>query len=195
MKLKTEIRNKRRKDLHNLYQKIQSTSDNEKEQIYSSLKKTYKAQTIIDLFYNILEKDLSIILTEIQSIFISYDENTPITISKLLYKKDNKTLEQRIKDWFKEYPDQKEDLYNLFQHLCVILDTEKQHLIPATIKQKTQVKYGEIEVGGGECSTGICADMAGEGVLLLDELEEPPFHPNCTCELYEYEEEDIDKSN
>ena len=37
--------------------------------------------------------------------------------------------------------------------------------------------------------------MAGEGFLPLDELEEPPFHPNCTCELYEYEEEDIDQNN
>lgn len=192
MNIDKQIIQQRKIEFHNLYQELQSTSDKEKEKIFSTLKKTYKSKPIIDLLYTFLTNDLSIILNHLSNIFQSYDNNTIIKLDDLLYNKDNKTLEERIEYWFDIYPDPEKNIYNLFNKLCLILDTEKQNLVPASMKQKIKDrKYAMVYMTGGDCTNGICEDYADEELHPIDEIEEPPYHPNCMCEVCEFELQDL----
>ena len=44
---------------------------------------------------------------------------------------------------------------------------------------------------GGDCTNGICEDYADEELHPIDEIEEPPYHPNCMCEVCEFELQDL----
>jgi len=102
---------------------------------------------------------MSYVLKEIETLYPnSYDKNAKIELEKLLYNKDGLTLNQRINNWFKE----EENEQNLAYHMRLILRTETEQIIPRIIQTKlTRNKvYVEILEGGGECSTGVCAEYA-----------------------------------
>ena len=187
------VREKRLEETHEIYAQANENTDKEYTEIYQCMLK-YDPKLMIDLFYKLLERDLANILTIIQDYYQSYDTDKVINLEDVLFKKDGKTLEERIIRWFETYskPSQKQ---NLFHRLCTILDTEKYNMVTQTIKQKVRVEYIEIfrNYSEEDCDTGVCDDYADGEVHFADDWEEPPYHPRCVCEAVFYEETDIHK--
>lgn len=183
------FRERRRREIHKIYTDIMSTTLNEEEKIYANLKKYYDAEKMIELFYEILENNLSIILQKIQDIY-KITNSSIINLEDILFNKDGKTLEERINNWFLLYEDPKE-IWNLFSRLNAILETEKYHMIPKIIKLKVEVEYIEVFRNDEDCFSGVCEEYADEEAHFADDWEEPPYHTRCVCEAYFYTEEEI----
>lgn len=189
MKINPNIKNKRLAQMRELYDLITKDNENSKENLYKIIKETINEnkdileESLTNLIYGSLENSLSITLTHARQMYKSFDENKIINLKDLLYSKDGKTLEERIHGWMTE-----ENVMNLFYHLCLILDTETFQIIHQTIKEKVNVDYVEI-VGDGGCDT--CADYCDGEVYKEEEIELPPYHPGCMCEVIYYEKEDV----
>lgn len=183
------IREKRLEEAHEIYAKANENTDKECSKIYKCMLK-YDPQLMIDLFYKLLEKDLSNILSIIQDYYQSYDTNIIIHLEDILFTKDGKTLEQRIYHWFGTFnkPAEKQ---NLFNRLCIILETEKYNMITQAIKRKVKIEYVEIFRNDDDCDTGICDEYADGEVHFVEDWDEPPYHPKCKCEAVFYEEYDL----
>lgn len=188
MKVKQEIREIRIEKIKSLYEFIIKQNEKNKEKLYSNLKKNFDEKETIDLMYKFLENNLSIILKEVKQMYKSYHKTKVIQLKNLLYNEDDKTLNERIKDWFKEYD--KDQILNLFTHLCLILDTETFRMIPRVIKEKTEAIYVEIIGDPSDCN-GLCVDWIDGEVHLEDDIDLPPYHPDCQCEAVFYEKSDI----
>ena len=189
MVIDPKVRQKRIKQMRNLYDLIMVANENDKEFIYKIIKETINdnkeelEKSILNSIYKILENALSITLSEARRIYKSFDENTIINLVDMLYNKDDKTLEDRVHSWINE-----NNVMNLFYHICLIIDTETYQLIHQAIKNKVNVDYVEI-VGEGGCDT--CAEYCDGEVYKENEIELPPYHPGCMCEVVYYEKEDI----
>ena len=189
MVIDPKVRQKRIKQMRNLYDLIMVANENDKEFIYKIIKETINdnkeelEKSILNSIYKILENALSITLSEARRIYKSFDENTIINLVDMLYNKDDKTLEDRVHSWINE-----NNVMNLFYHICLIIDTETYQLIHQAIKNKVNVDYVEI-VGEGGCDT--CAEYCDGEVYKESEIELPPYHPGCMCEVVNYEKEDI----
>lgn len=186
-----EVKIKRRQEIDEIYTELSKTTDQEGELIYNQLKRFYNPEKTIELFYEIFEQNLSIVLTKIKDIFSSYSNTEPIELQDILFQKDGTTFENRIKNWFVIYEDPKQ-IQTLFNRLLVILDTEKYNMIPATIKKKTNVEYIEIFKSPAKCFSGVCYDYADGEVHLAEDFDDPPYHSNCECEAAYYETNDLD---
>ena len=184
-------RERRRREIHELYESVRQNSDQERELIYNDLKKNHSPSTMIDLFYDLLGKDLANVLTKVQEIYNTYEDEPIIELEDVLYKKDGKTLEERIYHWFKEY-NKPSQIQSLFFKLCNILNTEKHNMVSQVIKLKTKVEYIEVFRNCDDCYSGICEEYCDEEVHRADEWDEPPYHTNCECEAIFYEEYDLD---
>ena len=189
MVIDPKVRQKRIKQMRNLYDLIMVANENDKEFIYKIIKETINdnkeelEKSILNSIYKILENALSITLSEARRIYKSFDENTIINLVDMLYNKDDKTLEDRVHSWINE-----NNVMNLFYHICLIIDTETYQLIHQAIKNKVNVDYVEI-IGEGGCDT--CAEYCDGEVYKESEIELPPYHPGCMCEVVCYEKEDI----
>ena len=107
LKIDKNIRNKRIKDMENLYSLIMTGNEKNKENIYQIIKnnkndKEALNNELLNAIYLSLENIITITLQESRKIFHSFDENKIIKIEELLYQKDNKTLEERVKYWISE---------------------------------------------------------------------------------------------
>ena len=184
-----KVRQKRIKQMTHLYELITKDNEEDKEILYKNLKegieknKNKVEESVINLIYSILENTLSLTLTEIKKMYKSYKNDVVITLADILYHGDDKTLEQRVNSWMGE-----KNLMSLFYHLCLIVDTETYQLIHQTIKQKVNVDYVEI-IGEGGCDT--CASYCTGEVYKEEDVELPPYHPGCQCEVIYYEKADI----
>lgn len=115
-----------------------------------------------------------------------------IDLKNLTYDGDNQTLDERLTKYFSEILDyllknrEKSDWdlvkRNLRVRLLLILDTETQ-----TVKTKVINRKVEAHCEFGEVLPGKCCPGSG-GIYPVDELDLPPFHPNCECEVIYYEE-------
>ena len=135
---------------------------------------------------------MSYVLKEIETLYPnSYDKNAKIELEKLLYHKDGLTLNQRINNWFKE----EENEQILAYHMRLILRTETEQIIPRIIQTKLTRNKIRVEIleGGGECSTGICAEYADGEAYPEDEIELPPYHPDCECQAIFYDIDDLEE--
>lgn len=189
LKIDKNIRNKRIKDMENLYSLIMTGNEKNKENIYQIIKnnkndKEALNNELLNAIYLSLENIITITLQESRKIFHSFDENKIIKIEELLYQKDNKTLEERVKYWI----DNTNNTMNLFSHICLILDTETMQVMHQTIKQKTNIVYVEI-IGTGGCE--LCASYYDGELHQEDEIDSPPYHPGCLCEEIMYDEADV----
>ena len=81
-------RERRRREIHELYESVRQNSDQERELIYNDLKKNHSPSTMIDLFYDLLGKDLANVLTKVQEIYNTYEDEPIIELEDILYKKD-----------------------------------------------------------------------------------------------------------
>ena len=189
MVIDPKVRQKRIEQMRNLYDLIMTDNENDKEFIYKVIKETINdnkeelEKSILNSIYKILENALSITLSEARRMYKSFDEDTIIDLADMLYNKDDKTLEDRVHSWINE-----NNIMNLFYHICLIIDTETYQLIHQAIKNKVNVDYVEI-VGEGGCDT--CAEYCDGEVYKESEIELPPYHPGCMCEVVYYEKEDI----
>lgn len=187
MIVNSTIKNKRIREMRNLYDLIVKDNENYKETLYKVIKETIEdndfEEKIIDNIYNALTNTMSLTLAEARKMYKSFDESRHIELEYLLYSKDGKTLEQRIHNWMGE-----KNIMNLFYHLCLILDTETYQVIHQTIKQKVNIDYVEI-IGEGGCDT--CASYCTGEVYKEEDIELPPYHPGCQCEVIYYEKADI----
>lgn len=115
-----------------------------------------------------------------------------IDLKNLTYDGDGQTLDERLTKYFSEILDyllknkEKSDWdlvkRNLRVRLLLILDTETQTVKTKVINRKVEAHCEFGEVLPGECCPG------SGGIYPVDELDLPPFHPNCQCEVVYYEE-------
>lgn len=115
-----------------------------------------------------------------------------IDLKNLTYDGDDQTLDERLTKYFSEILDyllknkEKSDWdlvkRNLRVRLLLILDTETQTVKTKVINRKVEAHCEFAEVLPGECCPG------SGGIYPVDELDLPPFHPNCECEVVYYEE-------
>ena len=115
-----------------------------------------------------------------------------IDLKNLTYDGDGQTLDERLTEYFSEILDyllehkEKSDWdlvkRNLRVRLLLILDTETQTVKTKVINRKVEAHCEFGEVLPGECCPG------SGGIYPVDELDLPPFHPNCECEVVYYEE-------
>lgn len=115
-----------------------------------------------------------------------------IDLKNLTYDGDGQTLDERLTKYFSEILDyllehkEKSDWdlvkRNLRVRLLLILDTETQTVKTKVINRKVEAHCEFGEVLPGECCPG------SGGIYPVDELDLPPFHPNCECEVVYYEE-------
>ena len=187
MIVNSTIKNKRIKEMRNLYDLIVKDNENYKETLYKIIKETIEEtnleEKITNNIYDALTNVMSLTLAETRKMYKSFDESRQIELEYLLYSKDGKTLEQRIHNWIGE-----KNIMNLFYHLCLILDTETYQLIHQTIRKKVNIEYVEI-IGDAGCDR--CAEYCDGEVYPMDEMELPPYHPGCLCEAIMYEKADI----
>lgn len=191
MKIDPKIKEKRIKEIHDLYELIIEDNDDYKEDLYLILKETLNDEEVINSIYSHLEHIFSLILKEIKKIYSeSYDKDKIIDLEDLLYDEDGKSLDERVKQWLDKYPDEKH-LMTLFYYLCLIIDTESFRLISNIIKEKTRCEYVEVISDGCDNCNGICDEWADGEPHHEDDIELPPYHPNCCCEATFYDKEEV----
>lgn len=135
---------------------------------------------LIEIFYESAEDVVKNVLTKI-------NKSYPININPANYKffdADGKTPEDRIHRWVNEI---KENPTLLFAKFMLILDTEKNNITYQVIKNKINSNEVMVEIIGelDECNGG--CDKYNDGKPhKLDEVEYPPYHPDCECEAIFY---------
>ena len=113
MIVNSTIKNKRIKEMRNLYDLIVKDNENYKETLYKIIKETIEEanleEKIINNIYDALTNAMGLTLEEARKMYKSFDESRRIELEHLLYSKDGKTLEQRIHSWMGE-----KNIMNLF---------------------------------------------------------------------------------
>jgi len=149
-------------DFNSLYKEILDS-------IYISLKQTYKVtlSKAKEIYPTIENEDKN----------ISNDE-----IDKYTYSDDNLTLAERIKKYINQAKKEEINKNTLIFREVRILDNETLVLHHKLLKKKLKdkVEYGMVVTGGG-CNKDCCNQP--EEWIPIDEINEPPYHPNCTCEI------------
>lgn len=148
---------------------------------------------LLDLIYKSLEKTYSQTCKMVSDIYDITSKS--INIKDLTYDGDGKTLDERVTNYIYELLEYIRSCYkegkpvdwekikrNLHNRLLLILDTETQ-----TVKIKVTKRKVEAHCEFGEVLPGQCCPGSG-GIFPIDELDEPPYHPGCMCEIIYYEE-------
>lgn len=201
MRVKNKIRQNRIKSIQKLYSDINKILEKTEIEVFKVIKndelnKYQKEQDILNLFFDYIEEILSLILTYLKNnLSNNYETSIQIEdINEIFYQDDGNNLRQRIHNWVNIlYEKQFEQL--LFYHICLIFNTETYHFVPQILKKKlnSERTFGEII---GDAEDEICSEYIDGNVYLLDDLPDPPFHPNCECMIIPYDidelEEDID---
>ena len=148
----------------------------------------------LDIIYNALEEVYSITLDFIRDVYNIEPIDEEITendINNLTYKKDGLNLKQRILNHFNEYEENKPNKERLLYDFMQILNTEamcvKNNLIKNKIKE--EFEYGIIE--DSNCCE-VCSEYVSAGPIILDDIEEPPYHLNCECFITYYSSSEIE---
>ena len=165
-------------DFNQLYQDILDL-------MYISLKQTYKITISQGAeIYSALEKEKE----KIEKKKISNKE-----INSYTYSKDNLTLAKRVKQYIDDAKKENIDRDVLIFYETRILDNETLVVHHKLLKEKLKKNGVEIAmlIPGGGCSKDCCNDYFNEWVHIDDIEDEPPYHPNCKCEII-YDEEKIE---
>lgn len=183
------------------------------EQISSIINKAVKNQNdkelwnnsydkIVDIFYNALTETYLLTAITLKNIYEHISDKIP-NIEDFFYKEDNKTLSDRIKDYWndgknllKKSPDNMQDIaLHLLTMYDRILTTEMQNVKTGVKKTKKPLDNNNgievIYVTDGECCE------YGGIYLAEDDPPIPPFHPNCQCDwwfdfYYPSDEQDLE---
>ena len=150
---------------------------------------------MIDNVYSSLEETLSLSLGLTKKLYGVKDKK--LNVKTLTWKKDGKTLEDRIKGYCQStYLDVKLNdkpndkiLKNLMTYnLTRLLDTETMVIYNNSIYQllKDEDVYASIE-GNANCDDGDCEPYITHKRVPIAELTElPPYHPDCQCYVEYY---------
>lgn len=151
-------------------------------------------QDILDIVYKCLEEVYSNTIKELNSIYKDLKNFEIDDISELTYQEDGKTLDERVKSYLEEIS-LLEDPIAAKQLISFkfyrLMRTEVSYL-ENIIKRKKISISADVMVIEGTCDcNGICDKYVG--VYAIDEnLDFPPYHPNCTCICYPDQSDDID---
>lgn len=151
-------------------------------------------QYILDLIYKCLEKIYSNTASKLD---ILYKDLKPFEITNLFdltYQKDGKTIEERVEEYLQEVfqiknpIDAKQLISFKFYRL---MRTEVSHLETMIKKNKISISANIMVIEGSCNCNGICDQYIG--VYAIDEnIDYPPYHPNCTCINYYDQTDNID---
>lgn len=176
------------KYLNNILTKIFTTINNNKpldDKLY---------QNVLDIIYQCLEEVYLNTIKKLESIYKDLKDFEIDDISELTYKEDGKTLEERVKSYLNEASSLNYQL--TFKELISfkfyrLMRTEISHLETIIKKKKISVS-ADVMIIEGTCNcNGICDQYIG--VYAIDEnIDFPPYHPNCTCICYPDQSDDID---
>lgn len=153
--------------------------------------------TIVALMYISLKQSYKITLKQLNKIYnvkISIPKRiTNKEIDKYTYSKDNFTLYERVKQYIEKA--QAEEITELVLkfYMARILDNETLVVVHKLMKDKLKeqkIEYAMVVKGGG-CDRDCCNIV--EEWKPIDEIEEPPYHPNCTCEIIFSDPEEDDE--
>lgn len=146
-------------------------------------------QDTLNLIYKSLEETYSLTSQSVKDIYNITSKSAKV--KDLTYSGDGKTLEGRLEQYFSEllnYVSSRDMVdWNVIKNslnyrLMLILDTETQNV---------KIKVAQIKVEGhcefAEVLPGVCCPGSG-GIFPVDELDFPPYHPGCMCEVIYYEE-------
>lgn len=156
------------------------------------------SEDVIEFVYQDLEEVYTLALPFLKECYEIVD-NSPLFVSDyktLTYHKDGLDIEQRIQRYVNTYKEAGLELQKelIPYHFDRILYTENRTFYYNIVKQKSKKKYKEgyvqvADVWGDDCDcchNNICHDYHGEAIP-EDEVEEPPFHPQCGCEILWYQ--------
>ena len=198
MKVKKQIRQKRIQQFNHLYNIITSNLDYYYGLIYKEIKKmteNNKVKTknrVIELILDSLKETKFLTERELKKIFPKSYEIQNIEIQNVLYKQDGLTLTERIDKWFNQTKRKEELSYQMTR----ILDTQTYHIVPIILKEDLKRKNDEkvyVEIISNEdCNSGICLDYADGEAHLEDDIDLPPYHPNCECQAIYYQSNEIE---
>lgn len=151
-------------------------------------------QYILDLIYKCLEEIYSNTASKLD---ILYKDLKPFEITNLFdltYQKDGKTIEERVEEYLQEVfqiknpIDAKQSISFKFYRL---MRTEVSHLETMIKKNKISISANVMVIEGSCNCNGICDQYIG--VYAIDEnIDYPPYHPNCTCINYYDQTDNID---
>lgn len=201
---KEEVR-KANKDLEKSNKKI---ADEHMEEVYKVVNKNLgverqaqsAVQDIIDIFYDNMEQVFKNTSHKLYKIYPKAKDYKVEDIFSITYDKDGKTIEERIKVYWKDALDYlktedfdivKNQLIDKYYRLMI----NETAIVERVIKQhkvKPIVEYLAIE-GCGLCCKH-CAGISGE--YHADEIIDlPPYHPGCTCFHYYFDDENDEMEN
>lgn len=153
---------------------------------------------ILDFIYISLKQTYKITISEGKKIYTALKNekvNKKISrkeINKYLYSNDNLTLVKRVKQYIDKAKENNIERDVLIFYETRILDNETLTLHHKLLKDK--LKNNGIEIGmvitGNGCGR-TCCNVDVEEWIDIDDLDEPPYHPNCKCTVI-YDEEEIE---
>lgn len=155
-------------------------------------------EDIINLVWEFLAKVYGITSYELKQIYKEVPEFSIENLQDFLYNKDSKTLEDRIEEYYYEIPNNISIASNIadnilitaekfLYHIDLTMTTEAQNIETAVKKNKIPLSAGMLIIEAG------CGDLCQGGEYAIDEnVDLPPFHPNCQCVWYYDETDDED---
>lgn len=151
-------------------------------------------QYILDLIYKCLEEIYSNTASKLDILYKDLKSFEITNLFDLTYQKDGKTIEERVEEYLQEVfqiknpIDAKQLISFKFYRL---MRTEVSHLETMIKKNKISISANVMVIEGSCNCNGICDQYIG--VYAINEnIEYPPYHPNCTCINYYDQTDNID---
>lgn len=111
-------------------------------------------------------------------------------IEELMYSKDGKELYERLEEHYDNALKRDHPSEYFRNRVVLIMDTETLTVSNAVLHSKLNKKarFAEV-VGGANCwaeNGGPCEYWISRGKMPIEELELPPYHPDCECSVIYY---------
>lgn len=198
---------KLRQKINDLLETESSKFDEELMKIIIKYQRTKKiskedADYIKELIYKLLEEVYKLTSAELRVIYKYIQKLDIENILELTFEKDGKKLEERIDEYLEELVEDYEYYYSetnnsseaisltfsaLQPKFKRIIVTESYHMESAVKKLKKPNRPSMLIIEAG------CGDLCQGGEYAADEnVDLPPFHPNCQCIWYFDETDDSD---
>ena len=187
VKNRQELKEKIIKEIEKCFIELQEKQDILNIDSYGEYLK--KKEKILDIIYDCFSAILALDIKYTKNNYKTFKKDVKILIQNdLFYHEDEKTFEDRLDNIFKDFSSSSFKEQRKYRFL-LLLFTESNYITTHTILKKINAEYVEILSGDPDCD--ICSEYADGELYEIDEIELPPYHPNCQCiEIY-YEESDI----
>ena len=172
--------------LHNQYWKnIDLSDDVEVQKVFSEL-----YPLLLDQIFACLTKIIKEVL-EMLTKYFKIKNKVILNVEDLLYQEDNKTLFDRLFDYYITRKGQ-----NAIYHLVRLLTTETEYVFSGVMQDKIDIdKYDYFVVdnldGVEDCEHNCPTPLT----IFPIGAEKPPYHPDCECFWYPITKEEAEKNN